>query len=848
MPKPSHYLGNEINSVHKGRANISVHIGLAFPDLYEVGMSYLGQKILYRQVNDEPDFWAERVFAPSIEAGKILKENDMPLCTLESDTPLKDLDILAFSLTHELCYTNILYMLDLANIPMRSEERDDAFPLLIAGGGAIFNAEPVADFFDVMVLGDGEKLLLYIAQAVQQAREAGDDKSRLLQRLRHLPGIYVPSFFNPDSKGRLKSDYDDYRKVHKALLHDLNDVAFPTDQIIPYGKVIHDRLSIEIARGCTRGCRFCQAGSIYRPVRERKVEALVDIINQGLKQTGQEELSFLSLSTGDFSALEKLFMECFAKCQSEQVSIALPSLRVGSVNENLMALMARIRHTHATLAPEAGTSRLRNVINKGITEDELLEHTEALFRLGWNSVKLYFMIGLPSERDEDLTGIRDLCLKVLETGRSAKKRPRITASISTFIPKPHTPFQWEKQISLAETREKIRFLQDIFRPHRKLNLKWHDPEMSVLEGVFARGGRELSSIVEAAYDQGEIFTSWSDSFNLGPWLDIIAKSGLDYEKYFRSRDEQEVLPWDHLDCGISRKKLLSERHKAFQGRTTPDCRYAACRKCGVCDKKNSPSRLSSPEKDTIDNILNMEHRDQEDMPDNILFEQKDLSAKNFHYRIWYEKVGLSIYLSQLELQSLLERAMRRSGWPLSFSRGFRPAPVISFGQALSVGVASLAEWFNIYTREHISERQMLQDLNKNLVSGMKAYRVEPLSPGRRQPQAIRERFLVNFVLSGQNLEKVRKTWENFEGSDKFIVEKQGKKRKISRDLRSLVHDFFWQGSCLSLTLSWENDYLSPFFILKSIFPGLSPSEMMITKTDQILRLSKADCARNPSSK
>ncbi|MFO7727332.1 MAG: TIGR03960 family B12-binding radical SAM protein, partial [Desulfonatronovibrio sp.] len=448
LPKPSHYLGNEVNSVHKDKEKISVRIGLAFPDLYEVGMSYLGQKLLYKQVNDQPDFWAERVFAPTVEASLVLKKHGLPLCTLESDTPLDRLNILAFSLTHELCYTNILYMLDLAGIPLYSRDRGDNYPLVIAGGGATFNAEPVADFFDFMVLGDGEKLLVRVAQMVGQAGAEQWSRTDLLQKLKNVPGIYIPSFFQSNSRTGLEPVHEDYRVVRKGLVRDLNQVAFPTDQVIPYGKIVHDRFSVEVARGCTRGCRFCQAGNIYRPVRERKVPSIVSIIDQALRQTGLEELSFLSLSTGDFSALEKLFMESFTRCQSEQVSISLPSLRVGSVNEKLMKLIARIRHTHATLAPEAGTQRLRDVDNKGVTEEELLSHTETLFNLGWNGVKLYFMIGLPTETDKDLEGIRDLCLKVLKTGAKAGKRLQITASISPFVPKPHTPFQWESQITL----------------------------------------------------------------------------------------------------------------------------------------------------------------------------------------------------------------------------------------------------------------------------------------------------------------------------------------------------------------------------------------------------------------
>ncbi len=835
LPKPSHYLGNEINSVHKSMDAVSVRIGLAFPDMYEVGMSYLGQKILYKQLNDQPDFSAERIFAPSIEAAQIIRKHGETLCTLESDTPLKDLDILAFSLTHELCYTNILYMLDLAQIPFYARNRKGQWPLVIAGGGAVFNAEPVADFFDLMVLGDGENALIYIAEAVRHAKTSGQSKDDLLFRLKGLPGIYIPSYFIPEGQGGLKAEYEDYKKAFKAVVHDLNDVNFPTDQVLPHGKIIHDRFSVEIARGCTRGCRFCQAGSIYRPVRERRVSRVVDIINQGLKETGIEELSFLSLSTGDFSALEALFQQSFTRCQSEQVAISLPSLRVGSVNENLMELIARIRHTHATLAPEAGTQRLRDVINKGISEDELLDHTEKLFRLGWSGVKLYFMIGLPTETMEDMDGIKDLCLKVLETGKRAGKRLQVTASISPFVPKSHTPFQWERQAGIEEVREKIGYLIDLFRRHKKLNLKWHDPEMSLLEGIFSRGGRELSSVVEKAYHRNQIFTSWTDHFRLEPWMDILEESGLKANEYLRSRQDAEILPWDHLDCGVSKKYLLTERTRAFEEKITADCRYQTCRRCGICDKNGSASRLPDSKNRKIDNILNQKHRDQDDTICQEELNQSDLTSKSHHYRVWYEKKGLSIYLSQLELQSIFERAMRRSSWPLTFSKGFRPTPVISFGQALPVGVASMAEWFNVYVRESMTSDEMVKGMNRNLPSGLKIFKVENLSLGRKQVQASSEKFAIDFNVRQDELEKLKMIWEKFIASKEYIVEKQGKKRLAIKDLRPLIADYFWDKNQLKLTLSWEKDYLSPVFVVQSIFKDLASEKFMITKLSQIMR-------------
>lgn len=834
LPKPSHYLGQEINSVHKDRSRVSIHVGLAFPDVYQVGMSYLGQKILYHCINRHEDFYAERVFAPSLDAAGILRQHNVSLCTLESDTPLKNLNVLAFSLTHELCYTNILYMLDLAGIPFRSRDRDGTLPLVIAGGGAVFNAEPVADFFDLMVLGEGEEVIIHILREMSRSRVL--DRHALLKRLKQIPGVYVPGFFKFHGPGLpLEPLYPEYDVVRKALVQDLNQVPFPDRQVVPYGKVIHDRLSIEIARGCTRGCRFCQAGNIYRPVRERNIPCILESIHSGLAATGMEELSFLSLSSGDFSSLEDLFFKSFARCQQEQVSIALPSLRAGSVNKRLMQLMARIRRTHATLAPEAGTDRLRRVINKGITEQEILEHTGHLFDLGWQGVKLYFMIGLPTETQEDILGIRDLCHKVLKTGRAGEKRPQVTASVSPFVPKAQTPFQWDRQAGPDSIKDGLYMLKDLFKEHKGLNLKWHTPEMSLLEGIFSRGGRELTDTVEQAYLQDQTFTSWSDCFQLRPWLDILDGSGLDPEHYLQARDPDQPLPWNHLHSGTSRRFLLTERKRALSGKTTLDCRYNVCRMCGVCDRKGQPSLLGpAGRQQPVKHFLNMDHRDQDDESFRLDIQQKDLSAKKVHLRIWHEKIGFCKYLSQLELQSLLERAMRRAGWPLTFSRGFRPAPVISFGRALPVGVASMAEWFNIYLRDHLEERDLLKSINLNLPRDMQAYALEYLSLSRRQPQAVAEEFRLDFNLSMQELHNAAQKWQAFESAENFIVSRQTPKGARSRDLCRLVKEAHWRDNSLFVLLLWHEEYLSPLFILQSIFPDYGPERMSITKTRQIM--------------
>ncbi|WP_457572277.1 TIGR03960 family B12-binding radical SAM protein [Desulfovulcanus sp.] len=833
--RPSHYLGNEINSVHKDKREVLVHIALAFPDLYEVGMAYMGQRILYEVVNARAEFWAERVFAPSKEVAKVLQSRNIPLATLESDTPLKELDCLCFSLTHELAYTNVLYMLDLAGIPLRASQREQDFPLVIAGGGGTFNAEPLAPFLDLMVIGDGEEILIQILEVIKEGKAGSLSKGEILDQLRSYPGVYIPAYFDvsPENPHILLPVHSDYTRVEKNIVTDLNRVSFPTKQIIPFGKVVHDRFVVEIARGCTRGCRFCQAGMIYRPVRERDVENIARLIDQGLDQTGFEDLSFLSLSTGDFSALEHLFVKSYAKCAHEQVAISLPSLRAGSVSENMMQLMARIRRTGATLAPEAGTQRLRDIINKGITEAELLEHTQKLFDLGWSSIKLYFMIGLPTETEEDLEGILDLCLKVLATAKT-KKRIKITASISPFVPKSHTPFQWEKQIGFEELNNRLKFLKRIFRLFDKLNLKWHKPEMSILEGVFSRGGRELADSLEEAYKRGAIFTSWADHVNYPLWQEVFEEKGIDIQKYLGPREYDQPLPWDHILSGVEKRYLLKELNRAMQGKITRDCRYYPCRACGVCNFDKHKSSLSvQAAKKEIKPILNLRKSDKGQKSDFSPANKENLGLKEAHIRLWYEKLGLSVYLSQLEVQKVLERAMRRAKWPLSFSSGFHPLPLLSFGRALPVGVGSKAEWVNVYLRKTIDKDSLLQSLNVMLPEGMRAFHVEELSLAKKQAQALWEDFEITFLGPSDWIKNLQEKWNEFVNLKEYIKEKMGKKKSKEIDVRALVESGNFEQDVLKVRFSWQEMYLNPLFIVGCIFPDLDLNQFQMIKTRQL---------------
>lgn len=836
LPKPTRYIGSEWGATLKDRESVRVHMALAFPDMYEIGMSYLGQKILMEQINCREQYWAERVYTPCEETAAIMRERHVPLATLESDTPLSELDLIGFSLTHELCYTNVLYMLDLAGIPFRTEDRDESHPLIVAGGGACFNAEPMAPFLDAMIIGDGEESQVAMLEAVEKAKTEQLSRHQLLLLLTKIPGVYIPSFFEDQGAGKpLKPLVAGYETVEKALVSDLDAVPFPKDQLVSFGQAIHDRLTMEIARGCTRGCRFCQAGMIYRPVRERGLERLQDILVNGLATTGYEETSFLSLSTGDFSALDTLFSQSFDRCASEQISISLPSLRVGSLSAPIMERISSIRRTGATLAPEAGSQRLRDVINKGVDEQALLDHIRLIFDNGWQNVKLYFMIGLPTENDTDLEAILDLCLKARDVAGKHIKRLQITAAISPFVPKPHTPFQWEPQIPLDEIHRRIDYLREIFRPHKRVKLKFHIPEMTFLEGIFSRGDRRLAPVVEKAYEGGALFSSWKDKLAVEPYLEAMREQGLTHDAYTGGRDIEMPLPWDHLNSGLTRRFLLAERERALSEKITEDCRYNACRQCGVCETKKSTSTLEKQKADKkIRQHLVFPERDQEGEQPPFVPMEHDLGAKGGHYRIWYKKTGPAAYLSQLELQSVFERAMRRARLPVSFSEGFHPLPRMSFGKALPVSVESVAEWFNLFLREDWDEQRLVDVLGRQMPRGLTLYRADRLSMSKKQPQSVEEEFRIEYTGSPESAADHRARWADFMARKSVLVEKLTKRKKIKHvDIRKLVLTVEeLDTASIRVVFDWRDGYMNPLKLLETVNEGIDPLAFRMIKVAQ----------------
>ena len=591
VQKPTRYTGGELNSVMKDPKSVDCRFGFCFPDVYEIGMSHLGMKILYHGLNKREDTWCERVFAPWVDMEKEMREQDMHLFALESGDEVKDFDILGFSLSYELAYSNVINMLDLAGIPTLAKDRSEHDPIICAGGLCVYNAEPIAEVFDFMTLGEGEEILNEITDEYIKWKKSGKkNKQDYLKAIAKLDGVYVPSFYDVEYNGdgtvkAITPNTPEAKSVvKKRIMADFDTAYTPKEVIVPFGEVVHDRVMLEVFRGCIRGCRFCEAGYAYRPVRERKADHLIDIADKLLSCSGYDEISLSSLSTSDYTELKDLTDGLLDLTEEKKIGLSLPSLRIDNFSLELMKKVQKVRKSGITFAPEAGTQRMRDVINKNITEENILKSTHMLFEGGWTNVKLYFMIGLPTETDADVEGIADLSQKVLDEYFSIPKEERakninITTSTSSFIPKPFTPFQWAKQ----DSREEIVRKQDILKAtirNRKIRYNWHDNRASYLEGVFARGDRRLLPAVLEAVKNGCRLDGWDEEFKFDKWMQAFEKCGIDPDWYLRERSYDEVLPWDHIDIGVTKEFFKRENEKAKRAETTPNCREK-CAGCGA---------------------------------------------------------------------------------------------------------------------------------------------------------------------------------------------------------------------------------------------------------------------------
>ncbi len=816
IEKPARYIGGEVNSVMKDKQKVAVRFAMCFPDVYEIGMSHLGIQILYGMFNDMEDVWCERVYSPWLDLDKILREEKIPLFALESQDPIKDFDFLGITIQYEMCYTNILQVLDLSGIPLNSSERGEDCPIVIGGGPCAYNPEPIADFFDLFYIGEGETRYRELLDLYKTCRKEGRTRREFLLKAAQIPGMYVPRFYqttyHPD--GTVASFTPTVEGVPatvvKELAMDMDAIPYPMKPVVPYIKVTQDRVVLEIQRGCIRGCRFCQAGQLYRPVRERDPDILCDYAMQMLQNTGQEEISLSSLSSSDYSRLPGLIDFLIRECGDRHVNISLPSLRIDAFSLDVMSKVQDVKKSSLTFAPEAGSQRLRNVINKGLTEEVILHGAALAFAGGWSRVKLYFMLGLPTETEEDIRGIAELCNKIaaayFETVPKEKRAAgsvQIVASTSFFVPKPFTPFQWAPQCTREEFIEKAYQTKKAVTEQlnqKRIKYNWHEADASVMEGVLARGDRRLCRVIRRVYEKGGFFDAWSEYYSHSRWLEAIEECGLSVEFYTsRRRKADEIFPWDFIDCGVTKEFLMREWEKAQREEISENCRRK-CQGCGaarfgggICTapkggKEEDNREHSGTKPDDAPSSSRKKEPESQDTP-------KDSPKKNLRLRIRFSKHGKLRFIGHLDVMRYFQKTIRRAGIDVAYTAGFSPHQIMSFAAPLGVGLESNGEYMDIEVSSMTSCEDVMDRLNQAGVPGIRVTGVYvlPEDAGNAMASVAAASYTVRFVPGKAPETNIADALPGFLAKESVFVTKEGKKGTRQVDIRPGIYACSWEG-------------------------------------------------------
>ncbi len=869
LEKPARYIGGEHFIIRKDWDNLVGKVALCFPDTYEIGMSHLGYKILYEELNKNDDLCAERAFCPWVDMEKEMRSRELPLVTLENFKPLSEFDIVGFSLQYEMSYTNILNMLDLGGITIHQAERGEEEPFVIAGGPCATHPEPLAPFCDFFVIGDGEKIFTKIARFIGRARSEGMKRDHILFELAKQKGIYVPSFYDTEvcEKTGLeyvsgpKPEFDGAipNRVERYFVDSLKDYPFPTKSPIPHMTAIFDRFSVELSRGCTEGCRFCQAGMIYRPVRERKPDDVKKLVIDGLKNGGFDEASLTCLSTADYSAVTPLIVDLLDKLSKEKATLGISSLRAYGLDQRVLDKLAEVKNSSLTFAPEAGSERMRKVINKNVKESDMLQTAEDVFSRGWKKMKLYFMIGLPTEEDEDVVAIMETGLKAKQVAqrKCGVRNPAITISVSSYVPKPHTPFQWANMITLDEIIRKQNMLKD-YAVKFGLNFRKHWSKISHLEGIVSRGDRRVGKAIYLAWEKGCRFDGWNETFDHDSWIEAVEEAGLETDYYLKTIPMDGNLPWDHIDVGLEDKFLQREWVKATKNRVSPPCGKVAgmivhhsnleslektfdidkkrlvCYSCGVaCDL----GEMVEERRDFLKRVDAIEDTEYVRPERKKIVDTREKRGQwvGFKYRIEFAKIGPLTFTSHLDLQKIMMRIFKRANIEMLYSEGYKLRPLMSFGPALTLGISSMSEFFDIRVGEEwIDKEEILQTLQKHSERGIVFKNIKEIESKEKSIQEAVDEF--TYFVPLMDDKNIEEELIRLKGQKEIIIESFSKKKKsyIQKDIAPKIK------SVSSGVIELSEDYIK---IIDEVSPCRNKGFIVKTKVESGTSVRPMDLVR-----